>query len=120
MRLVAYALIFLLSCPLCPLVSPARRLTPGCLVSIAPRGLSAWPAPPIRRRRWFLESLLERSRPDGNYYWLRQITLECMDNMARHTACHLISHACCSGANDRAEAESLVATDRATGRALHR
>lgn len=70
--------------------------------------------------RWFLESLLERPRPEGTIYWLRQITLECMDNMARHTACHLIAHACRHGANDPAERELLVATDRSTSRALHR
>ena len=70
--------------------------------------------------RWFLESLLERSRPDGPVYWLRQITLECSDNMARHTATRLIVHGCCCGANDAEESALLIAVDRATGRALHR
>lgn len=71
-------------------------------------------------RRWFLESLLERSRPDGPVYWLRQITLECSDNMARHSATRLIVHGCCCGAKDPEESALLIAVDRATGRALHR
>lgn len=70
--------------------------------------------------RWFLDALLERPRPDGLVYWLRQITLECADNMARHTATRLIAHACCCGANDPEEWALLIAVDRASGRALHR
>lgn len=72
------------------------------------------------KHRWFLESLLERQRPESSAYWLRQITLECIDNMARHTATRLIAHACCCGANDRTERDLLTAVDRASGRALHR
>lgn len=74
----------------------------------------------IQRNRWFLESLLERSRPDGPVYWLRQITLECVDNMARHTATRLIAHACCCGANDPEESAILIGVDRASGMALDR
>eukprot|EP00903_Cladosiphon_okamuranus_P009694 g9223.t1 len=70
--------------------------------------------------RWFLEALLDRARPEGSRStWLRQITLECGDVMARHTAARLIAHACCCGANDPDEAALLVAVDRGTGRALH-
>lgn len=71
--------------------------------------------------RWFLEALLDRARPEGSTStWLRQITLECGDVMARHTAARLIAHACCCGANDPDEAVLLVAVERGTGRALHR
>lgn len=78
------------------------------------------PTPNPNPNRWFLESLLERQRPEGTVYWLRQITLECLDNMARHTATRLIAHACCCGANDPTERELLTAVDRTTGRALNR
>lgn len=70
--------------------------------------------------RWFLHALLERARPDGPVYWLRQITLECADNMARHTSTRLIAHACCCLANDPEESALLIAVDRGSGRALHR
>ena len=74
----------------------------------------------VCRLRWFLESLLERSRPDGPVYWLRQITLECADNMARRTATRLIAHTCCCGANDKEESALLISVDSVSGRALHR
>ena len=70
--------------------------------------------------RWFLESLLERSGQDGPVYWLRQITLECDDNLARQTGARLIAHACCCCCgDDQEEFALLIAAGSGSERALH-